>query len=119
MIAALNIRYTPRHKSVNNSITLSYIIRLPPSSTLFPYTTLFRSIPHEEGVVRCDRAIEIGERCLELRWARGQENQVGLLGVSHQRPPGQQRIDVGRERRRSASERGRGRRSSGEQELAT
>src|SRR3712207_7120118 len=28
------------------------MIRRPPRSTLFPYTTLFRSEPHEDGAVR-------------------------------------------------------------------
>src|SRR2546430_9766839 len=30
------------------------MIRRPPRSTLFPYTTLFRSDPHEEGCERGD-----------------------------------------------------------------
>src|SRR5437870_8458696 len=38
------------------SLTFLYIIRPPPTSTLFPYTTLFRSNVH----------VDIGARCAEL-----------------------------------------------------
>src|SRR3712207_6957498 len=33
------------------------MIRRPPRSTLFPYTTLFRSLDDELGVIRFDRAL--------------------------------------------------------------
>src|SRR5260370_5172594 len=38
------------------------MIRRPPRSTLFPYTTLFRSIPNTSGNV-----LELREDCLRLR----------------------------------------------------
>src|SRR3712207_9028158 len=34
------------------------MIRRPPRSTLFPYTTLFRSDPQKEGVISTDNIIE-------------------------------------------------------------
>src|SRR5439155_1410073 len=42
-------------------------------------------VPHEEGLVRRDRAIEPFHRRLELRRSRREENQVGLLRVAHER----------------------------------
>src|SRR5260370_12662300 len=39
------------------------MIRRPPRSTLFPYTTLFRSVPLEHvGVVQLGRETQIGHR---------------------------------------------------------
>src|SRR2546430_12942725 len=32
------------------------MIRRPPRSTLFPYTTLFRSVRHQQGALRADEA---------------------------------------------------------------
>src|SRR5688572_31326408 len=37
------------------------MIRRPPRSTLFPYTTLFRSVRGQEGVLRPQRPAEDGE----------------------------------------------------------
>src|SRR6202011_6336532 len=37
-----------------NSIFFFLMIRRPPRSTLFPYTTLFRSRPRPPGAFRCD-----------------------------------------------------------------
>src|SRR2546422_8251539 len=42
------------------------MIRRPPRSTLFPYTTLFRSNPALEGVLLT--AGEISRRCSEVRF---------------------------------------------------
>src|SRR2546422_6232089 len=36
------------------------MIRRPPRSTLFPYTTLFRSIPHEQVAVLAEVRREVG-----------------------------------------------------------
>src|SRR3712207_9428271 len=37
------------------------MIRRPPRSTLFPYTTLFRSVEHDEGTMRAaDHVIDMG-----------------------------------------------------------
>src|SRR5256885_15773445 len=38
------------------------MIRRPPRSTLFPYTTLFRSIPGEADVLAADRVRACGQR---------------------------------------------------------
>src|SRR2546427_3476036 len=38
------------------------MIRRPPRSTLFPYTTLFRSIGDRESGISRDRALEVDER---------------------------------------------------------
>src|SRR2546430_13588683 len=35
------------------------MIRRPPRSTLFPYTTLFRSVPEEFGGIQLDPATEV------------------------------------------------------------
>src|SRR5205809_1830058 len=45
------------------------MIRLPPTSTLFPYTTLFRSGEHHPGSEPRDRPGGISDR--RLLWARG------------------------------------------------
>src|SRR5690349_23758961 len=37
-------------------------IRRPPSSTLFPYTTLFRSLRFDRGDVAADRFVALGNR---------------------------------------------------------
>src|SRR2546425_9297212 len=50
------------------------MIRRPPRSTLFPYTTLFRSVADEYPLARqLDRAEDLGEQ---------------LAGRSHERPSG-------------------------------
>src|SRR5690242_21145496 len=59
------------------------MLRRPPRSTLFPYTTLFRSLRHERGLV--------GLGCQLQR----QAGQVGQPGV----PAGDCQVDDARERR--------------------
>src|SRR3712207_7346805 len=68
------------------------MIRRPPRSTLFPYTTLFRSARVEAGVpVRDDRRLLVGRRvadvnlqeeAVELRFGQGVRALVldGVLG---------------------------------------
>src|SRR5207248_10888921 len=62
------------------------IIRPPLSSTLFPYTTLFRSLAHDRGQCRISlrRQAELSQRTIRL------------LPGDHVRP-GQQETDPGRE----------------------
>src|SRR5438874_13790807 len=50
------------------------LIRRPPTSTLFPYTTLFRSVEHRDG-----RLVRIEER----------ERLAGAVGVDTPCEPGQ------------------------------
>src|SRR5690242_21033772 len=51
------------------------MIRPPPSSTLFPYTTLFRSGPRASASVRC---------VLSLAEVRGPKPEVPLRGIGAQ-----------------------------------
>src|SRR3712207_7724559 len=53
------------------------MIRRPPRSTLFPYTTLFRSNPPREGQRRRGRGRQVLGR---EAGARPPEDRVGLLG---------------------------------------
>src|SRR2546422_1156355 len=46
------------------------MIRRPPRSTLFPYTTLFRSLPDERG--------REGDAATATRWTRGKRRRSGL-----------------------------------------
>src|SRR3712207_7168937 len=43
------------------------MIRRPPRSTLFPYTTLFRSLHEDGGVVARQPGVPVGQRGLEQR----------------------------------------------------
>src|SRR5256885_6098474 len=54
------------------------MIRRPPRSTLFPYTTLFRSID-ELGVQRALRAAQLEQFVVEL--SMGLDTMVGERGV--------------------------------------
>src|SRR3989442_4147299 len=45
------------------------MIRRPPRSTLFPYTTLFRSVLHRADDTAMHVADEHQDRVLELRWS--------------------------------------------------
>src|SRR3712207_7892746 len=62
------------------------MIRRPPRSTLFPYTTLFRSRPQAfEQVelrhdIRVDRRSGIGERRRHVRLRGKMEDNVGFCG---------------------------------------
>src|ERR1035438_9604800 len=67
------------------------MIRRPPRSTLFPYTTLFRSAPPLEAAVRCD-----GDRRAE--GVEGPERRERPLEADRRRPgpehPGAERGDL-------------------------
>src|SRR5436309_6321755 len=52
------------------------MIRRPPRSTLFPYTTLFRSQPRREGVARA-RTGGTAQRAHRLRVRRGRDQPHG------------------------------------------
>src|SRR2546430_3469357 len=68
------------------------MIRRPPRSTLFPYTTLFRSTPDASRV-------GVGQR-LDRRESLGGDDEQGLLGVEVTRTFHEVRaIDVGDEAR--------------------
>src|SRR3712207_8949687 len=73
------------------------MIRRPPRSTLFPYTTLFRSRGHDALQERRGQLVELGpgqphvevlgaglvgrdERQVDLRLLRGGQLDLGLLG---------------------------------------
>src|SRR4029453_14415838 len=58
------------------------MIRRPPRSTLFPYTTLFRSCTQDDGSERCGRGI-----ALLLLFAGG-----STMGVSQPPTPGVGRV---------------------------
>src|SRR5256885_9571279 len=56
------------------------MIRRPPRSTLFPYTTLFRSKLRVGGVVICDNLLWGGQVAGELVWTE-QKDSVDALRV--------------------------------------
>src|SRR6266498_6054570 len=57
------------------------MIRRPPRSTLFPYTTLFRSRPRRPGPVR-HPARRAGRPCPGAAWP-GRDGAGGLMGHIH------------------------------------
>src|SRR3989449_11208022 len=73
------------------------MIRRPPRSTLFPYTTLFRSEQRPEALLRSEDAVEHGATAVELRALRGREAADWIPGLQtptrrraandHQRDP--------------------------------
>src|SRR5258708_30468998 len=61
------------------------MIRRPPRSTLFPYTTLFRSLSHEaRAPYRRDRRTDYASRCLSARATKLQDRKSTRLNSSHQ-----------------------------------
>src|SRR3712207_7131876 len=54
------------------------MIRRPPRSTLFPYTTLFRS---RENAAPARRTVPFGRRC-HCALVRGEPDAVGLIRVA-------------------------------------
>src|SRR3989454_8039652 len=73
--------------SLNRSLILFFfflMIRRPPRSTLFPYTTLFRSVLHEQH----GHAARVADRAEELR-ERGHFLVVQAAGgLVHEEEPG-------------------------------
>ena len=55
------------------------MIRRPPRSTLFPYTTLFRSVQHAAGLY-CPAYGTMGDAPPEIIWA-GDEYQIKKYGI--------------------------------------
>src|SRR3989454_4668902 len=55
------------------------MIRRPPRSTLFPYTTLFRSNVDDNGLVTISAVGEGGERARDMVAALVQEPEVGKV----------------------------------------
>src|SRR5437868_12766363 len=55
------------------------MIRPPPRSTLFPYTTLFRSLlPCIPGRCSLTRRVDVGVRCAGSAWCRSEEHTSEL-----------------------------------------
>src|SRR3712207_8121376 len=68
------------------------MIRRPPRSTLFPYTTLFRSVAGEDGEHRGARHLDERRHHHEAE-GEGRQRQVGG-GAGERRPvAGQERVD--------------------------
>src|SRR2546430_7256850 len=63
------------------------MIRRPPRSTLFPYTTLFRSVRHEAELLMDDADAQL------LRRSRSRDVHVGALQTD---PSGVAVVDAGR-----------------------
>src|SRR5437016_7004419 len=62
------------------------MIRRPPRSTLFPYTTLFRSRPHQTRLCACRRValpLLLLWRCLPDRAARSEEHTSELQSLTN------------------------------------
>src|SRR3989449_4165966 len=60
------------------------MIRRPPRSTLFPYTTLFRSVPHPDGRIKAMRLTSKGRRALEVArplWTQAQARVLREVGT--------------------------------------
>src|SRR3989449_2947993 len=60
------------------------MIRRPPRSTLFPYTTLFRSVPHPDGRIKAMRLTSKGRRALEVArplWTQAQAKVLREVGT--------------------------------------
>src|SRR5437899_12216008 len=74
-----SLSYAPTHRSV--SFFFFLIIRRPPRSTLFPYTTLFRSSGAADKVLRV-RATDPYLLHLELR-IRSEEHTSELQSLRH------------------------------------
>src|SRR5687768_18359600 len=53
------------------------MMRRPPRSTLFPYTTLFRSIPRQTRTPRVDSRVRAESRTASQRWLA-----AGLLTIA-------------------------------------
>src|SRR3989441_6689299 len=77
------------------------MIRRPPRSTLFPYTTLFRSVEDdvEPQVHRTPREVAREPRRVEPPRERG-KGQAQLVGVEYQDHPSCVALDVVAEERR-------------------
>src|SRR2546426_5014393 len=58
------------------------MIRRPPRSTLFPYTTLFRSVDHHLGVEREDFPVRRGDERVDLHERRTYRVARGVQ-ISH------------------------------------
>src|SRR6266478_7358906 len=58
------------------------MIRRPPRSTLFPYTTLFRSRPRRAAPRPCGRP-SAPSRSLRARWSRSEEHTSELQSQSN------------------------------------
>src|SRR6266481_1483369 len=84
------------------------MIRRPPRSTLFPYTTLFRPRPRPRGVRRAPVASDGAPRCAGRDPPGGEapdrEPHAGPLPPRHRRGDGEAR-PAGRARRAPAAER--------------
>src|SRR5216684_7879292 len=67
------------HRDVSTSQFFFFLmIRRPPRSTLFPYTTLFRSEPPRGKLLRALTTLEPGER-----WLRSEEHTSELQSRLH------------------------------------
>jgi hypothetical protein len=51
-------------------------------------------VAHEERLVRRDGPVEVRHRGLELGRARREQDQIGLLGIAHERTSGEDRIPL-------------------------
>src|SRR3712207_7596953 len=69
---------TPDDQLVNVSVFFFFLmIRRPPRSTLFPYTTLFRSAD-DQPAGQAEPGLDVDDQELdELRHAEGQHHEVG------------------------------------------
>src|SRR2546429_2903239 len=68
------------HSSAAAFVFFFLMIRRPPRSTLFPYTTLFRSIHHQAPRPRTQRA----HHATDCAWLRGlQDRKSTRLNSSH------------------------------------
>src|SRR5438067_8159270 len=81
----LHVTYIPL--PIDLFLHFSFMIRRPPRSTLFPYTTLFRSRLRSRGGARrgrrVDRAHGLTGRLLEMDRADAEDRKSTRLNSSH------------------------------------
>src|SRR5207248_1169522 len=107
-ICDTTIKYTdPNYNDVSHLFFFFLLIQLPPRSTLFPYTTLFRSMQHPfEG---CEQPgvspayTLLGKRIVQHIDEGGRTGAVGHLAFVRQRGDKERTIATDREERSRAS----------------
>src|SRR5689334_25256384 len=84
--STITVIITSRQSSRNSMTCFFLMIRRPPRSTLFPYTTLFRSPKRSPGLVQCagqDTMRAVGQKQDRQRALRSEEHTSELQSQFH------------------------------------